>query len=221
MDPVSACCFWLGATLGEPEAPVISRLGEVTVQTQPSGETTGEYALDRARALEDVVFADGRVVAISLRQSPESDERSTLGDPSGIALGMSESAVLRKHGRTYRDRSGYVWTYRFASGKLDAITVSVPARQEVQPAPSPPPLHGGTSFDDALTNGAVDEASSAHNEEAFMQSTRCNGSGEWRELLQSLVQHNGKPFDVIKAACSAGNQVREFYFDISSSFGKL
>jgi len=209
MDSLTACCFFLNATLGEPQSDVVHRLGEITMRTAASGETVAEYALDRARAKEDITFKDGRVLTITIQQSGWTDEPSTLADLSG--------RDVRKN------RGGAVWTYRRLNGRVAAISLGASnAVLGGLPAVAPVAPHGGTTFDDALINGALDEASSARNEENYLTTLRCNsGRDEWRELQQSLVQQNGHPYDSVKLACSSGPEVRDVYFDISSSFGKL
>jgi len=210
MDSLAACCFFLNVTLGEPQADAIHRLGEISMQTVASGETVAEYALDRARAKEDVTFKNGRVISVTFQQSGWTDEPSTLADLSG-------------QGALHKNRSGAVWKYRMQNGRVAAISLSASnAVLAGLPVLAPPALHGGTSFDDALVNGALDEASSTRNEENYLASLSCNtNQGTWRELQQSLVQHNGHPYDTVKLACSKGPEVRDVYFDISGSFGKL
>ena len=78
---------------------------------------------------------------------------------------------------------------------------------------------GGTSFDDAIVIVADNERTGVDAEYAYLRAHPCDG-GAWKLSKQALVRNGGKPYDVLSVTCGGGAPKRDFYFDISSFFGK-
>ena len=74
----------------------------------------------------------------------------------------------------------------------------------------------GLSFATAIVIHAKDERSGVDAEYAWIDANL----PRFRHGGQSLIEQNGKPFDVIHVA-SANGEERDVYFDISEYFGKM
>jgi hypothetical protein len=68
---------------------------------------------------------------------------------------------------------------------------------------------------------APSEKSGVDAEYRYLQSLRCgpSGSGEWTSNEQSLLDENGRQYDVLHAVCSETGEQRDFKFDITQYFG--
>ncbi|HTU69029.1 MAG TPA: hypothetical protein VMF11_01810 [Candidatus Baltobacteraceae bacterium] len=231
---------WLGITLGETQANVYARFGEAGFVAQlADGDNFIAYALDEGRAAFYVGFHRGYVVSMQLARpvfARPSIPASALADPLGITLGMHLSEVVGKRGPgrqtidarqrptlTYSDPSGATWTYAFRNDLVDSIAFAAPKDAfDGLPRASAPATHGGTSFADALLDGATDEFSGAMDEEMYLLTLRCNKNGDaFREASQALANYEGHPYDVLHLVCPRGDETRDIYFAIGSFFGKM
>jgi hypothetical protein len=75
---------------------------------------------------------------------------------------------------------------------------------------------GGTSFADAVVIDADNESTGVDAEYAWLKSHYPG----YRLIKQSLVTHEGKPYDVMNIK-TAGGEKKDVYFDISAFFGKF
>jgi hypothetical protein len=85
-----------------------------------------------------------------------------------------------------------------------------------------PSLFGGgngESFETAVVINADNSFAGVIAEYAYVASECGQREVDWKLSLQSLQEHNGKPYDVLNITLSNG-QARSFYFDISKFFGK-
>ena len=228
---------WLNVTLAEPETAVVARLGEVVLRPGQNGEILADYAVDEARGNEGVVFKNGYVISVYLWRNSWKNDLPTIADLTGISLKMNEAELMKKRPEggvtnsnanglrsvVFTEPSGATWTYEFRADKMQDISLDAPsASVATLPALPPLALHGGTSFEDALIDGATDESSGARNEENYVRTLRCdNNRHMWRESAQALANHNGRPYDILKLVCYGGGETRDLYFDITSFFGKL
>lgn len=229
---------WLDLSLGEPQTDVFARYGEAGYHgSSTDGTSIISYTISHDHGNIYVVFEKARVKEISLTTSVWDGSSSSIADPHGITLSMSADDVIAHRGKSestsddkygrhsliYSDVAGTKWTYRFSPRGMQAITLSAPAAAiEAMPAATAPPIHGGTSFDDAVINGAEDERSGARNEYSYLISMRClNGGGMWREDRQSLVTRDGHKYDVLNLKCYRSDETRDLYFQIDSFFGKM
>lgn len=225
----------MGLTLGEPEAAALSTTGETGfMYPEPAIGTmiSIAYNIDRASGLLDVRFHAGRVSSIGIRRSVRHDSAPSSSDMHGITLAMSRSDVAAKLGNgsmtsaygldtyEYKMPNGLTWKYSFRGETMQWIQVALsdPTIDATPPAPAFT-LHTGSSFDDAMINGAADEASGAANERDYLLEQHCP-RGHWWETQQALVQHNDHHYDVLTLSCADGT-TKKLYLDIGSFLGKL
>ena len=74
-------------------------------------------------------------------------------------------------------------------------------------------------YEDAVVIDAEDTLAGVRAEKGFIARFCGERGKDWKMERQSLVEHNGKPYDVIVIALSSG-ETRTYYFDVSSFFGK-
>ncbi len=79
----------------------------------------------------------------------------------------------------------------------------------------------GISMEDAVVINAPSYSMGILEEYAFVQQ-QCGRKGEdWNLEFQALIKgHGGKPYDLFRVKLKDGT-LREFYFDISSFYGKF
>jgi len=71
---------------------------------------------------------------------------------------------------------------------------------------------GGNYFDDAIKVGSIGE------ERDIMNRSSCGVDGHYRKAHVTVVERDGRHYDVIAAECSKGSERRQYYFDVSSCF---
>lgn len=234
-DTTPVAVTWMGVTLGEPEADVLSTNGETGfMNPEPAiGPMTSiAYNIEGASGLLDVSFHSGRVASIGIRRSTMDGSAPSASDPHGITLAMSQSEVTAKLGKgelssaygrdtlQYKEKNGLTWRYSFMNNVMQYIDVTMPdAAIDAMPAAPAFALHSGSSFEDALINGAADESSGAANERDYLLEQHCP-SGHWWETQQALVTHNDRRYDLLTLSCANGT-TKNLYLDITSFFGKV
>jgi hypothetical protein len=74
-------------------------------------------------------------------------------------------------------------------------------------------------FDKAVSIDAEDTLAGVRAEKDFIARICGERGKDWKMEHQSLIEHNGKPYDIIVVALSSG-ETKTFYFEISKFFGK-
>lgn len=225
---------WMGVTLGQPESEVLTTTGETGfMYPEPAiaPMTSIAYNIDRATGLLDVSFHAGRVSSIGIRRSVMNDSAPSSADPHGITLAMSETDVTSKLGKaeitspngtellTYKTKDGLSWRYSFRDNVMQWLDVTMPdAALDAMPKMTAT-VHTGSSFEDAMINGAADESSGAANERSYLLEQHCP-SGHWWERQQALVIKDNHDYDVLTLWCANGD-TKKLYIDVTSFYGKL
>lgn len=75
-----------------------------------------------------------------------------------------------------------------------------------------PRSSGGNYFDDAIKVGSIGE------ERDIMNRSSCGVDAHYRKAHVTVVERDGRHYDVIDAECSKGSEHRQYYFDVSSCF---
>lgn len=223
---------WLRVTLGEPMAAVSARLGDpLTDEDLGSGLRAARYMAGNPPVFLGVVHKSGNVVEISARAAPWAMSNSVT-DPFGVALGMSEDAVVRLRGKpdatdndAQVDRLLYGhnerWKYVIEHGKVAMILLAAPMDEIDRLAPSDMPVrHSGGSFSNAIVVKASNEENGVRFEYAYVALNACAAPQTPHTLNQALVQKGAHPFDVLTVVCGSITTPKTYYFDISSFFGK-
>lgn len=221
---------WLGLTLGESSKDVRTTLGKPLEILSTSAGDMWRYDFDNHNVGLELLFDQDQLVNIAARVKPA--KQSSLADPFGGALGMSATALQTARGApiaTYDSGSsvaygapdGVRWFYTIDSGVVSAI-------EESRPLPPPPPpaqvmadaAHDGSSIAKALVVTAATDADALNAEYVYIRGLECGVSGTWQVTGQNLITQKARYYDQLHAACTTSNIVRDFYFDITTSYGK-
>lgn len=220
---------WLGLVIGESSSNVRLTLGKPLEILTTSAGDLWRYDYDNRNVGLELLFDQDQLVNIAARVKPS--KQSAVSDPFGGALGMSASALQSARGApiatydggasiAYGAPDGVRWFYSIDSGVVSAIEESKPL-----PAPSPPAqvvadaMHDGSSIGRALVVSASNDADAVNAEYVYIRGLECGVSGMWQVTTQRLIAQRGRYYDQLHAACSNSKLERDFYFDITQSYG--
>ena len=220
---------WLGVSLGEASKDVRAQLGKPRTVVPSNVGDRWRYDADNGNVTLELVVNQSRVVNIAARVND--GKQSSLADPFGGALGMTTQALQGARGTpiatydnggtlAYGDPKGVRWFYSIDNGAVSAIEVSnplpaVPAAQVTVDA-----AHDGSTLTKALLVSAPTQTDATNAEMDYLQKLPCGGGGTWQVIGQELVPAGGRYFDLLHVSCSTTKLPRDYYFDITSSFGK-
>jgi hypothetical protein len=228
---------WNDVTLGAPISNLRPLAGDpLRVVTAPDGATRiGRYWLP---GLSSTVFLvvekRGYIQAFSATTKDVSagGYESVPADPSGVRLGDSMESVKKLHpdfhaeaaedgspqlvgdvagpsaGVVYEFQGGRVRSFQW--GILDVTLAELPALAD--PA--------GDSTASAVLDLQKTESQGVNWETLYLGYHRCDGRTRWDLVRQSVVRENGRIYDRLNVRCPSTKQTRDFYFDITSYYGK-
>jgi hypothetical protein len=104
----------------------------------------------------------------------------------------------------------------------------VSAIEESKPLPPTPPpaqviadaTHDGSSIAKALVVTATTDADAVNAEYVYIRGLECGVSGTWQVSGQHPIAQGGHDYDQLHAACTTSKVERDFYFDVTTSFGR-
>ena len=239
---------WLGVTLEMPAAGLRDVLGDPMRVTKlpdalPAGQTTtggtperkARYVISVRPLLFAIVTERHGAVAGIEGYSPGAltAEVPAVTDPSGVALGATEEAVLKAHPDARRMSSTlgpvlvatisprYLASYAFEGGRLNAIDWF--ARASTDPAGDGPPLAepAGDSTATAVLIVAKNENDGIDRETIWMRFHPCDGPTAWTKREVKTTNTAGRMYDEIRYLCPSNGATRTVFFDITSFFGKM
>ena len=228
--PAPAVSSWLGVGLGEAPKAVQSTLGKPKEILTSNVGDVWRYPADHGNATLELIFASSQVLSIKVRIND--GKQSSLADPLGGALGMSAQALQTARGApiatydsgasiAYGDVAGARWFYSIDAGVVTAIEVSMPLPPPPAAAVVPDAYHNGSTPERALTVNARHEADATSAELVFLRSQQCDSSGgSWQLLTNEVVTAGGRVYDLYHVTCSTSKQPHDFYFDVTTSYGK-
>lgn len=221
--------LWLGLALGESTVNVRATLGKPLAIVPTSAGDLWRYDFDNHNVGLELLFDQDQLVNIAARVKPA--KQSSLTDPFGGALGISAAALQTVRGApiatydsgssvAYGASDGVRWFYTIDNGLVSAIEESRPL------PPTPPPAqviadatHDGSSIAKALVVTATTDADAVNAEYVYIRGLECGVSGTWQVTGQNRIAQGGHDYDQLHATCTTSKVVRDFYFDITTSFG--
>lgn len=227
---------WQGVTLSAPASTLRSLLGDpLRIVVPENGRPVARYWIagsDSAYLL--VLERNGYVTGFEVfTDSLDKDAAVVAPDPSGVRLGDSMDTVKAKHpdfhqrsdedgnpfmigrisstlGAVYTFQNGRVrmfqWAALLASSLPELAAITVPP---------------GDSPSTAILDIQKNETDGAAWEYRFLSFHPCSDKGRWQLKTQALIKDQGRSYDRLHVFCSDSKAERDFYFDISSFFGKL
>jgi hypothetical protein len=239
---------WLGLTFETPAAGLREILGDpvrvtLLADDPAAGQMTNSGASERKaryvasvqpRLYAIVTERNGYVVGIE-GYSPAAltAEVPAMTDPSGVAIGATEEAVLKAHPDARRMSSTlgpvlvaqissrYVVSYALDGGRINAIDWFT--RASTDPPRTGPPLAepAGDSAATAVLVVAKNETEGIDRETIWMRFHPCDGTNAWSKRLVATSHSGGRTYDAISYVCPTNRATRTVFFDITPFFGKL
>jgi len=220
---------WLGVSLGESPKDVRSQLGKPREIVPSSVGDLWRYDVDNGNVTLELVVTQGQVLNIGARV--KDGKQSSLADPMGGALGMSGQALQSARGvplATYDDgasiaygeATGIRWFYSLDGGVVTGIEVSKPLPPAAPAEVIVDASHDGSRVDRAMIVKATTQEDATNAELSYLHGLQCENGGSWQVTGQELVPAGGKFFDLYHMACTTTKAVRDYYFDVTSSYGK-
>ncbi len=218
-----------GVTLGSSSKEVRAQLGKPREILSASLGDVWRFSADGGNATLDVLIAGDTVIDVAVRSSD--GKQSTLADPNGGALGMTAQALQAVRGApvatldggehlAYADRGGARWFYTIVNGTVTRIELASPAPPPAAAQVIADARHDGSSVEHALIVNAATESDGVQAEMSYIGGLSCDESGRWQVTGQELVPAGGRYYDLLHAVCSVSKHPRDFYFDVTSFFGK-
>jgi hypothetical protein len=227
---------WHDITLGMPTADLRSRLGDpLRTVAFENGRSVSRYWVPRTDALIFVLRERGYVTGFraAVEQAPAEPLTSVPPDPSGIRLGDSLDRVKTVHpdfhagtdadgmptlsGRASAN-AGVV--YDFDQNRVNGFQwgTQLAANQPSLPDGVQP---SGASEADAILDAQNNETDGVRWEYVYLSYHPCDGKTQWVLANQALAHDNRRAYDRLHVVCPTTKVQRDFFFDISSYFGKL
>ncbi len=229
---------WNGVTLGAPAAALRSSFGDpvrlvvldngstpVARYWPPGNDATYFLVVEKSGYIDRFeIFSHTPPAAILANVPP---------DPFGVRLGDSMENVQREHSNlrsgtspqgmpVLLGNSGNAANviYSFENDRLESI-LWVNQATDNRRAVTGLTLPAGDSFKTAIADVAKNESDGVAWEYRFLSFNPCAENSAWKLQSQALASQGGRAYDVLHVVCPATNQKRDFYFDITSYFGKL
>ncbi len=227
---------WHGVALGAPASTLRPLLGDPLRIVPTNAGRIARYWLPGANSTYLLVVEEGGYVSSFEAFSdvaPTAVLDNVAPDPSGVRLGDTLEAVKSVH-PDYQsaidqdDRPLLVARisptthagYTFDDGRLRSfqwVTSAHPAQPALPPLSAP----AGDSLFAAILDKQANETDGLAWEYRYLAFHPCSGDARWQLKNQSLMREAGRAYDRLHVVCPATNAERDFYFDITSFFGKL
>lgn len=228
---------WNGVALGFPVTGLRLNFGDpLRVLSFDDGtENVARYWIPGANSTYFlVVERHGYIVAFDAFTDTAPDKRldNVPPDPSGVRLGDSLAQAKQKHpdfqeGAT---RDGLLLVgkasptvgiaYTFANNRVRSMHWSTTLKPGLPDEPRLT-LPSADTAANAILVVQQNERDGVDWEYRFLTFHPCAQGSQWRVQSQSLQHSNGRAYDVLEVACPATKASREFYFDVTSYFGKM
>jgi hypothetical protein len=230
---------WNNVTLGAPVSALRARVGDpLRVLVMEDGATrVARYWLAGSPStfylvVEKRGYVEG-INAFSTDLSPGKFE-NVPADPSGVRLGDTLESVKVAHpgfrsetagdgtqqlfGNVASPAAGII--YEFQSGRVRSFHWATPIPEGLPDLPILPEPAGDTIATSIL---AVqnDEMAGVRWEDIYVAFHPCDGTTLWKLQHQALTHENGRAYDRLHVVCPATTAERDFFFDITSYYGKL
>jgi hypothetical protein len=219
---------FLGITMGEKAAAVDAAYGTPEmVKSTVMGEVR-VYRLAHGAAALMVVVHDGLIVLAGATLGPAAS--ANIADRYGVKLGAAAStiqdlrgtpnATLQDGSLEYNATPSGHWYYRTSKGRVVNISLTVPY-EAAGLTKADDAGRDASSIAQAVVITAATETDGITAEHDYIAKIACANGGAWLWTTQTALSSGGKMYDQIDVKCSTSDDVRSFFFDITSFFGKL
>ncbi len=235
----AALVAWFGIPLGAPAASLRASLGDPLRVVQVTGDNGPEYVArywvpGSKTTFALVIEARGYVVGFQgfTQTAPTAVVQNVPPDPKGIRLGdtldrvkASQPALISKTdsdgspllvGRTGATTGA---AYSFENDRVLSFEWigEVPKTLPAQASPQAP---NGDGIAAAILDVQQNETDGVAWEYLYLAYHPCVNDTPWRLRQQSLLRDGSRAYDRLHVFCPPTKAERDFYFDITSYFGK-
>lgn len=226
---------WHGVTLGAPASTLRPQFGDPLRIVPVNGARVARYWLPGANSTYLLVVEDAGYISsfeAFTDVAPTAVLDNIAPDPSGVRLGDTLEAVKSAHPDYHSaidpdDRPLLAVrispttnaSYVFDNGRLRSFQWTSTAHA-AQPALPPLTAPTGDSLFAAILDRQGNETDGVAWEYRYLAFHPCSGDTRWQIRSQSSMHAAGRAYDRLHVVCPATNAERDFYFDITSFFGK-
>lgn len=229
---------WRGVTLGAPAAGLRSLLGDPLriVPFKNGARRIARYWIPGANSTYFLLTEErGYVLGFDAftDAAPTGILDNVPPDPSGVRVGDTLESVKAKH-PDFRENvdddgsrslqgpisSNVGALYTFSGDRLQGFYWGTPpsgALPELSPIVGP----AGDSQLSAILDLQDNETDGTAWEYRYLAFHPCAGDARWQLQRQELISGSGRAYDRLHVVCPTTKEERDFYFDITSYFGKL
>lgn len=218
---------FFGIKVGEKATTVSAKFGSPAfVKTEPDGEFR-EYNLASGVALV-VKVHDGLIVSVAAGLRPKMTANIT--DPYGVTVGAAADTIQLRRGTPAATLSGGSlmydvspaghWFYRVDDGKVTDISLTI-SYEALGLTKIDDAGRDGSSVASAIVVTAKTELDGISAEHDYIAKKVCADGGRWLWTKQAVRFAGSLKYDQIDTKCSSSDDVRSFFFDITSFYGKL
>lgn len=227
---------WGHVSLGSPAAALRERLGDPLriLSFDDSARNVARYWIPGADSTFLLVIDErGYIVGFQIfsADAPASVVTTVPPDPSGVRLGDTLETVKAKHpdftqttsdGQpvlTGKTSPAVAAVYSFTANRVESIQWGIRLNPELPDLPRIT-LPSGDSPANAIADVQQNETDGVAWEYRYLFFHPCSGEARWKLKAQALLHENGRSYDRLTVVCPANNAQRDYYFDITSYFGK-
>lgn len=218
---------FLGIKVGEKATAVSAKFGSPAfVKTEPDGEYR-EYNLASGVAMV-VKVHDGVIVSVAAGLRP--NMTANITDPYGVMVGAAADTIQLRRGLPlatlsngsveYNASPAGHWFYRVDGGKVVDISLTI-SYEALGLTKTDAAGRDGSSIASAIVITAKTELDGITAEHDYIAKQSCANGGAWIWTKQAVRAAGSLKYDQIDTKCSSSDDVRSFFFDITSFFGKL
>ena len=229
---------WHGITLGEPAAALRASLGDPlrVLAFDNANRHVARYWLPGSNTTYVIVVEErGYVVSFDAFTDapPPAIIQTVPADPLGVRLGETLQEVRTKHPnfRGDTDEGGNPFfvaavssttgvEYSFEDNRVRRFQWAAQIPKD-KPVLAPLTSPSGDAVASAILDLQQNEADGVAWEYHYLAFHPCTQTASWKLQRQSLLRDGGRAFDDLHVVCPPTNVQRDFYFDVTSYYGKL
>ena len=233
-----ALISWHGITLGEPAGNLRASLGDpLRVLAFDNGNRhVARYWLPGSNATYVIVIEErGYIISFDAftDSAPSSVIQTVPADPFGVHIGETLKQVRTEHPkfRGDTDEGGNPFLvaaasstvgveYSFEDNRVRRFQWAAPAPKE-KPVLAPLTAPSGDGVASAILDMQANESDGVAWEYRYLAFHPCTQDVSWRLQRQSLLHDGGRSYDDLHVICPLTKAERDFYFDVTSYFGKV
>jgi hypothetical protein len=219
---------FLGITMGEKPAAVDAAFGAPEMVKETDLGEARIYRLAHGAATLMVIVHDGVIMlAGATLKSPTT---TSIADRYGVTLGAAAKtihdlrgtpvATLQDGAVEYKATPTGHWFYRAERGRVVNISLTV-SYSALGLTKADDAGRDASSIAQAVVITAATELDGITAEHDYIAKIPCANGGAWLWTKQTALSSGGKMYDQIDVKCSSSDDVRSFFFDITSFYGKL